>query len=322
MLDFLRRFKLSYMLYNLFKKNQLRHNLPLYRRYGLKKWYFSPISSRDFAHLPPETNPMDQLDSGEVFPRDPAFQQLPAHRQAELLPWSEKGYAILKGFFSADEVAAINAEVDRLIANRQAKWGVGNRIMFAIHQSDLLRRTATQPQLMQVLKLLMGKEVELFQSINFIEASQQKTHSDSIHMATYPYGNLIAAWIALEEVDATNGPLHYYPGSHRLPYLMNADFGNEGTAWMLGNKPYKEYERKVAEVVAAHGLEKEVFLAGPGDVFIWHANLLHGGEPLADPRRTRKSMVMHYYGADAVCFHELTQRPSLKVLHTSIRQGS
>ena len=53
MFSFLRRLKLSYSAYNVFQRRGLVHNLPLYQRLGLNKQYFSPISSRDFAHLPP-----------------------------------------------------------------------------------------------------------------------------------------------------------------------------------------------------------------------------------------------------------------------------
>jgi len=44
---------------------------------------------------------------------------------------------------------------------------------------------------------------------------------------------------------------------------------------------------------------------------IWHANLLHGGEPILDPALTRKSMVIHYYAKDVVKYHEITERPAI-----------
>ena len=55
-----------------------------------------------------------------------------------------------------------------------------------------------------------------------------------------------------------------------------------------------------------------MFLAKKGDLLVWHANLLHGGEKVVDQNSTRKSMVLHYYANDTVCFHEITQRPTLK----------
>jgi hypothetical protein len=35
-------------------------------------------------------------------------------------------------------------------------------------------------------------------------------------------------------------------------------------------------------------------VAKKGDVLIWHADLMHGGAPIEDPKRTRKSLVAHF----------------------------
>ena len=165
---------------------------------------------------------------------------------------------------------------------------------------------------MKVLRLLLNKKVDLFQSINFLEGSQQRTHSDSIHMSTFPYGNLIAVWVALEDITLESGPLHYYPGSHKLPYVMNREFDNVGTKFKLGNKTYVDYEDHIEKVVEENRFEKQVFNAKKGDVLIWHANLLHGGEPVLDKKSSRKSMVFHYYSEECICYHEVSQRPTLK----------
>ena len=52
-------------------------------------------------------------------------------------------------------------------------------------------------------------------------------------------------------------------------------------------------------------------MAKKGDVFIWHANLIHGGSPIKDHSLTRKSMVIHYYAKDVIKYHEITERPSI-----------
>ena len=131
-------------------------------------------------------------------------------------------------------------------------------------------------------------------------------------MSTFPYGNIIAAWVALEPTDADNGPLHYYPGSHKLPYIVNRDFDNAGSKFFLGDKTYDVYTKKIASIVAQNNYNRELLFAEPGDVLLWHSNLLHGGEPHHDKTRTRKSLVTHYYAEEAICFHEITQRPTLK----------
>lgn len=310
--EFIKRLKFSYTLYNYFHKRELEHNVPLLKKYGLKKKYYSTLSHKDFAHLKEQLSPQEPKDTVLDLPKKEAFQALTSEFQEALLPWSQKGYAVLERFLSPEKVERVNAEVDRLNREGEANWRYRNKVMFAIHSSEFLNDLAGDKTLLTILELLVGQPVEVFQSINFLTASEQRTHSDSIHMTTFPKGNLVAVWIALEDITPENGPLHYFPGSHKLPYIMNEDFGNEGTSLTLGKKSYVDYEDTIEALIEEKGLKKETFLAKKGDVFIWHANLLHGGEPLLDKNATRKSMVLHYFGKDAICFHEVTQRPALK----------
>jgi len=312
MIKYLRSYKLLYKIFNVFNKTQLQHNLPHYKRFGLKKKYYSSVSSEDFKHIESPLNKYDAKDTSDAMPKDPTFNALDEKRQAELLSWSKNGYVILKDFFSAQEIDGFNKEIEDLIRNKKVKFKNGDRIMFAIHHSETLKACGENKKLLEVLNLLLGKEVELFQSINFITGSQQRAHSDSIHMTTFPYGNIIAVWVALEDIGPDCGPLHYYPGSHKLPYVMNADYDNVGSKHKLGEKTYGDYEDHIEGLIQKNKLKKEVFLAKKGDLLVWHANLLHGGEKVVDQNSTRKSMVFHYYANDAICFHEITQRPTLK----------
>jgi ectoine hydroxylase-related dioxygenase (phytanoyl-CoA dioxygenase family) len=175
----------------------------------------------------------------------------------------------------------------------------------------LINSISSDPQLLALLELILDKPVLPFQTLNFIRGSGQRAHSDSIHMTTYPLGYLVAVWIALEDIHENSGPLFYYPGSHKLPYLLNDDFGNISTGWMLGNREYTDYEDVIANLILKKGLQPERFLPRKGDILVWHANLLHGGEPIVDPELTRKSMVIHYFAHDVIKYHEITERPSL-----------
>ncbi|MBF9237883.1 phytanoyl-CoA dioxygenase family protein [Hymenobacter sp. BT683] len=310
MFSFLRRLKLSYAAYNLFQRARLAHNLPLYQRLGLKKQYFSPISSRDFAHLAPTAGLPPTPPLAERLAASPAFRALPAASQASLLAFEDNGYAILPGFLSTEAVDAINQDLANLIATKQIDLRYRNKFMFAFRKSAPIR-DAGEGSLRALVAGLLGHETTLFQSINFLTGSEQHTHSDSIHMSTFPLGGMAAAWVALEDITPGNGPLHYYPGSHKLPYYLNADYANEGSTWLTGDKEYTAYEAYIARRIAEAGIEKQVFLARKGDVFVWHANLMHGGEPHLDKAQTRKSMVFHYFSRAHICYHEITQRPAL-----------
>ena len=310
MFSFLRRLKLSYSAYNVFQRRRLAHNLPIYQRLGLNKQYFSSISSRDFAHLPPTAGLPLVPPLAERLAATPAFRALPAASQTSLRAFEENGFVILSGFFSPEAVDGINQELAHLVATQKVSLRYRNKFMFAFRKSARIR-AAGEGALRELVAALLGHDTTLFQSINFLTGSEQRTHSDSIHMSTFPLGGMAAAWVALEDITPENGPLHYYPGSHKLPYYLNADYANEGNAWLTGDKEYTEYEATIARKIAEAGLEKQVFLARKGDVFIWHANLMHGGEPHLDRTMTRKSMVFHYFSQAHICYHEITQRPAL-----------
>lgn len=311
----LRKVKLNYVLLNLLNYRKLRHNRRMFRRYGIQRSPLLPVSSS----LMPRNGPLpwlDRPDAKAALLADPRTGTLTPDRREAVEHWPDRGYMILRGLFGGDEVAAMNAEVNRLIREKRVDFNfTGRKIMFAFQHSELLKRVVTDPRITDVLDLLLGKRMRPFQSINFLTGSEQAAHSDSIHMTTYPLGYLAAAWIALEPMTPENGPLVYYPGSHRLPYLLNDGYDHGGGTFTIGEDAYARYEAAVAKNIADGRFQAHEFLAQPGDVLIWHANLLHGGKKMASPNASRKSMAIHYFAEDVVCYHELTQRAALMEDH-------
>jgi phytanoyl-CoA hydroxylase len=305
----IRRLKLAYMAYNFFNRSKLKHNERLYKTLRLKKFYFSPISSKDFAGI--DQSMLGQHKDVKEVSKTSLFGTLSNEDQQSLMNFEKEGYAILKQYVSKEKIELINREIDALINTRQVKFKYRKKIMFAYRKIEALRNVASETHLMELLSSLLSDEAKLFQSINFLTGSEQETHSDSIHMTTFPLGGLLGVWIALEDIETDNGPLHYYPGSHKLPYYLNKDYDNEGNFLLTGDKDYSEYEKMIKGKIKEFELEKKVFTAKAGDLLIWHANLFHGGEVHANKQKTRKSVVLHYYAKNRICYHEITQRPAL-----------
>lgn len=293
--------------------NKLSQNKKLLNSFGVKHSPYTSIDNSHFSNInPPFTPPLDLENSKDLLPNNPLFKKLKKNEQEALFPWSEKGYAIFNQYFNDEEVDLINSEIDKLIDKGEADWHYSRpRIMFAIRKSEKIRKLIQSKSIESVLSMLLGKELTLFQSINFLEGSAQKAHSDSIHMTTFPLGYLIAIWIALEDIDDENGPLFYYPGSHKLPYLLNSDYDHGGSDLLIGPEANNQYEKAMEAQIEKTGIQAEKFYAKKGDVLIWHANLIHGGSPILNPDRSRKSMVLHYFAKDVICYHEMTQRPAL-----------
>ena len=311
MLETIKQLKLSYILYNFFHKKELGHNEQLFKKCGINKRYYSPISSKDFrgkaGHVEEAVPATEHIE----FEKSSAFQQLDNESQTSLKEFHETGHAILHNFLSEEEVDRVNFDIDELLRKKTLHYKWGMKIAFGFRHSQAIKDIGHNQSLKELLGLLLKGKPMLFQSLNFKSGSEQATHSDAIHMTTYPLGGLLGVWIALEDITDDNGPLHYYPGSHKLPYYLNADYDNDGNYFMIGNKSYSVYENLMRKKIDELGLEKKIFKAKKGDVLIWHANLFHGGEPHKDKDQTRKSMVLHYFKENCICYHEITQRPAV-----------
>jgi hypothetical protein len=213
------------------------------------------------------------------------------------------------------DIPDFNTVASQVVDGLATKFDDTHRIENAWRTNQAVRQLATHPQVLETLRHLYGREAFPFQTLNFDRGTQQATHSDTIHFDSDPQGFMGGVWIALEDIDAGNGPLHYYPGSHMLPQATLADFGVKS---LEGHNPYDlyrtVYEPGIAGIVADHRLEPREAHLRKGQALIWSANLLHGGQPILEPGRTRHSQVTHYY-FEGCSYHTPLLSDSVKGKH-------
>jgi ectoine hydroxylase-related dioxygenase (phytanoyl-CoA dioxygenase family) len=215
--------------------------------------------------------------------------------------WRERferdGYLVLDEVAGEDTLGAIVAELGGLFGRPPYEEdGVRyfrNRIQDAWRINEHVRALALAPAVLAVLESLYGRKPLPFQTLNFLRGTQQAPHSDAIHFSTMPEGFMCGVWVALEDIDMENGPLVYYPGTHKLPYVRPANFGVEAK-W----ENYPNYEDYVADLIEREGLEPRYGTIKKGQAIVWAANLLHGGAKQDDRGRTRLSQVTHYFFED------------------------
>ena len=235
--------------------------------------------------------------------------------------WARDGYFIAKKLFDdayLDEVwsiyeKAVEAGTIKLDAEKAAENDpYPGRFLNPHMNIPALDGMLKHDLLRHWNELLLGRKNIPFQTITAHKGSQQKEHSDSIHMTTYPLGYLIAAWIAFEDIDEGSGPLIYYPGTHVLPYVFSCTLGiPSGRYRQVGLKVYSEtYEQAIQKIIADKKLRPAYFMAKKGDVLFWHANLIHGGSTRQNISLSRKSLVCHYFADGAVCYHDLAGMPA------------
>lgn len=227
--------------------------------------------------------------------------------------WNENGFLVIPGFFEESETELIASslerawnELDSTLVVDDLKTGRRLRAIdvpeedrknaFKVNdlylELDEVRRVCLSARVGDILTELLEDEPVLVNTLNLERGSQQDDHVDSLYMTPRTPGHLAATWMALEDVLPDAGPLRYYPGSHRIEQYRFSD----GTYHALDGEMPRWAEHMAGEVERS-GLEEQRFLAKKGDLFIWHAHLLHGGSEICDPSLTRNSLVSHFWSA-------------------------
>jgi len=147
------------------------------------------------------------------------------------------------------------------------------------------------PSVLRFMTQIYERPPVVFQTMTMRKGSQENLHIDTGPKTLTEPMSMAASWVALEDVQPQSGEFQFVPGSHRLPELLHygTDKGHHGD--------YGEYNtilQTTLRMCEERGLKTERFMAKKGDVLIWHADLMHGGAPIEDPTRTRKSLVAHF----------------------------
>lgn len=260
-------------------------------------------------HIPPVHSPF--------FETVIAAMDLTNEERAVAVGLHERGYATVDlrdGEFDG-LAAGIIADMDGRYPPNQ------NRLHHQWRRSPAARRLATNPKILGILAKVYGRRPIPFMSLNFEVGSEQRCHSDAIFFGSVPRGFMCGVWVALEDADADNGPLQYYPGSHLEPYVAHDILGRRAIDYALGRNRGRRMDRHFAnfrpfedyweDLIATRGWQREILTCPKGTALIWAANLLHGGMPIRNRSRTRHSQVTHYYFADCFYYKALWSDPML-----------
>jgi hypothetical protein len=118
-----------------------------------------------------------------------------------------------------------------------------------------VREIAANPSVLQVLSGFYGRRAFPFQTLNVALGFQMELHRDALEFASTPEGMTAAVMVALEDVDAENGPPIFCPAKR--------------------------------DPVHVH-LKK-------GQAVIWLSHLLYKDSPRTNSKRTRYTQTTHYY---------------------------
>jgi hypothetical protein len=230
------------------------------------------------------------------FAKELAEAGLTPEEKAFVKSYADNGYIIF-------DPQVPEGMIDELNRSMQPKFdaipGNDKRIQDAWKYNLQVKALASLPTVYEKLELLYRRRPIPFQTLSFYEGTQQDTHSDMIHFNSIPYRYMCGVWIALEDITDFNGPLHYYPGSHKLPFYDMIDVGVKATDKEEEKKSLmgylKDYSNFIKKIIDSLGLQKATLNIKKGQAIIWSANLLHGGNEILHKGSTRLSQVTHYF---------------------------
>ena len=225
--------------------------------------------------------------------------------------WNDNGFLVFSGLFDEHEIAAVDAAtqrawsdlpddvvVDDLVTNRRCRIGrlsdEEKRHRFKLNDLYLIdrgvRNAAMSERVGMILSELLEDQPVIINTLNFDKGSQQIDHLDTLYMTPVSELGLVATWIALEDTAPDAGPLRFYPGSNHIPHYRFST-----GSFHQHDPEVEQFSDYMAGEVEKRGLEEQRFLAEKGDLFIWHALLLHGGSEICNPGLTRNSLVTHCF---------------------------
>lgn len=204
--------------------------------------------------------------------------------------YREKGYAIVRGLFSAAEVAVLGEAVDVVHAEAIAlgrSFRYGNlhyrldgdevrMVQWPSYHNVVLDRVRTDPRLSQWLAPLIGADVK--QIINQLHWKKPggkgdfAFHQDSrFRRPAYAYRNLgtsyVQTGVAIDPHTAQSGAMRIIPGSH-VHGSLDMQLEGQVTDSAPSNAALEAIGIDPANVI---DLEME-----PGDVALWNSYLIHG----------------------------------------------
>jgi len=220
--------------------------------------------------------------------------------------YREFGYAVVRNVFSIDEIQELAGAFDRIyaqgrnhrasfrhqnvffkLANDQNLGKIVRMVQWPSYFDDDMARFRSDPRMLEIVEPLIGSDLK--QIINQLHwkppgaAHVEFGYHQDIRFrrprTAYrePGSSYVQTGIAIDPHTRENGAIRVYPGSHLLGELPIDTGGrvmdssaDEDQLLALGLDPSKVVE-----------LELE-----PGDVGLWHLNLIHGSGPnLSDDDR-------------------------------------
>jgi phytanoyl-CoA hydroxylase len=249
-------------------------------------------------------------------PESPAEDPSPkfsAHDTSSIKAYYDlNGYVIVKNLFGSQDCDAIRdlwnrevkpstefiyrqatAKAERHVVNPKG-WVMNpilnlqsiNPRLFPQFRQYATKSFFASKNLSQIFSSLIGASPKIVQSMYFEGNSATWEHQDSYYLDSETIGEMTAAWIALEDIQAQAGRFFICPGSHKIQLDDHGLYNNIA-------ENHESYIASVVTKIKELNLEIRAPILKKGDVLFWNAWTIHGSLDSQDEKYSRSSITCH-----------------------------
>jgi ectoine hydroxylase-related dioxygenase (phytanoyl-CoA dioxygenase family) len=157
-------------------------------------------------------------------------------QQSQLTQFAKDGYCAAPHFFTADEVAAMQFELERMrragqfneVARQEDSSPRQNLQLMPIYdKSDLYRALPFADKVKRAISMLIGERFILHLDQSFLKPARHGSgtawHQDNAYFKIADPWKGVALWIAIHDATIANGTMHVIPGHVSMQHEHSKD---------------------------------------------------------------------------------------------------
>ena len=247
---------------------------------------------------------------------------------SKIINYNKKGFVILRGFFSKNEIKNLMLDLDRVKLKVQrrtskrfyhktkdGKFNTIHDIQIFMKNGSIINITREKKLKNLVEKILDDKSI--LRNIEFFLKPKKTGMASPFHQDNF-YWNIISAkalnvWIACSEANKGNGGLCYLEGSHKLGTIKHETSFSKGSSQKIPE-----------ELVSKLNFKKIYPKLKIGDCVIHHPEVIHGSAK-NNSNKDRVGFVVSYKGKNSkidnirLKIHKQNLKNNLKTIYKNIK---
>ena len=138
----------------------------------------------------------------------------------------------------------------------------------------------------KLLSFFLDDKPKIVQSMYFEGNSATWEHQDTYYLDSENMGTMVAAWIALEDIEADAGRFFVCPTSHKIEMDKQSSLNNVTTK-------HDSYISDIVDHIKDGNFEIRAPKLDKGDVLLWNSRTIHGSLKSFSKSKSRSSITCH-----------------------------